>query len=163
VAGTVVSVGWRTVRIQTRDDMHVIVPNGKLAQATLVNRSRPRRPVSFVVDVGVQYSVDLDRVVEITTAVAEQVQAHHPSAAEHFRPRVMCAQFGASSVDLKVWLRCIEWQAHFGLQDAFIRALHRRYKVEGIDFAFPSRSLYVSNPLPIQVTSEDEVIDGRDG
>jgi hypothetical protein len=45
--GWVLAIGWRTTRILTRYDMHVIVPNSKLAQSSFINTSRPREECRF--------------------------------------------------------------------------------------------------------------------
>ncbi len=140
-SGVVLSIGWRTTRLLTREDMHVIVPNSRLAASTLVNRSRPREEGKFVVEVGVAYHSDLDHVAEVTAEVATWLHREDPRAPKKFRPHVTYKEFGDSAVTLCVWLSARTWEEHWGLRDRFIRFLHKRYAEEGITIAFPTRTL----------------------
>ena len=141
--GYVLNIGWRTTRIKTRDDMHIVVPNSKLGQATLVNRNLPEVDVCFTVPVGVSYASDLRHVVHETLEVARSLQRDHAAAIASYDPRVVFSAFGESSVDFAVWLRARSWEDHFGLKSAFIRALHDHYRKTGIVIPFPMRTLDV--------------------
>jgi CRP-like cAMP-binding protein len=55
VEGRVVDTNWRSTRIQTRNGDLVIVPNGKLAGATITNYDEPARLHRIVVPVQVAY------------------------------------------------------------------------------------------------------------
>lgn len=141
--GRVLHIGWRTTHIRTRDAAHVIIPNAKLAQATLINRSMPEPAMQFTCPVGVSYGSDLEMVGRVTSEVAQTVQNEHPAATEDFTPKVVFVGFGGSSIDLVVWLQARNWDAHFALKDGFIRALKARYNVENINIPFPIRTLDV--------------------
>lgn len=140
-SGTILNIGWRTTRLRTRHDNHVIVPNSQMASSTLVNRSMPRSEVLFEVPVGVDYGSDLAHVTRVTLDVAQHVQKEETVADSGYQPRVVFERFGDSSVDFTVWMRAISWEGHFKLQDAFIRSLHTRYAEENITIPFPIRSL----------------------
>ena len=150
-SGTVLSIGWRTTRIRTRDEMVVIIPNSLLSQSTVVNRSMPRNEVEFTVDVGVAYDSDLDEVASVALEVAEAVQSEDHRAAEGYKPRLVYVAFGESSVDFRVWLRGNRWEHTFGLRDAFIRALHTRFKEADITIPFPMRTLDIPPGLASQL------------
>lgn len=141
VSGTVLSIGWRTTRLRTREDTFIVVPNGRLAQATLVNRSMPSADLCFTVPVGIGYDSDLDAAAAATVEVARAIQASDPRAVPDYEPRVSYHAFGDSSIDFRVWMRAKNWEGHFGMRDAFIRALHIRYGAEGISIPFPIRTL----------------------
>jgi small-conductance mechanosensitive channel len=135
--------------------MYVILPNSSLAQATLVNRSMPDTEVLFTVPVGISYSSDLDRSAEIVRQVAVELTAEDPRAVKSFTPRVVYRQFGASSIDFVCWLRARDWESHFGLQDTFIRRLHVRFGVEGINIPFPIRTLDLPKGLTLPAPPQD--------
>lgn len=54
--GQVVDLSWRTSKVRTRDGDIVIIPNGKLSDATLYNFAEPTRLHRVVVPVQVAYS-----------------------------------------------------------------------------------------------------------
>lgn len=149
--GVVLSIGWRTTRILTREDMHVIVPNSVLAKATLLNRSRPREACKFTVRCGVHYSSDLDQVSRVAMQVATDLQESDPRAVHGFRPGVVFDGFGDSSVDFAVWLCSKTWEEHFGLQDNFVRSLHRRFDEVGIVIPFPIRTLDIPSGTTLRI------------
>lgn len=155
--GIVLSIGWRTTRILTREDMHLIVPNSKLARTTMLNRSRPREACKFTVRCGVHYASDLDEVARVSIEVAAQLQETDPRAVHGYRPGVVFDGFGDSSVDFAVWLCAKTWEDHFGLQDNFVRSLHRRFNQTGIVIPFPIRTLDV----PLGTTVRIERADAR--
>src|SRR3546814_10955047 len=43
VKGRIVEIGWRTTRLQTRDQTYMILPNSQIARQRLTNYSAPRR------------------------------------------------------------------------------------------------------------------------
>lgn len=154
--GWVLSIGWRTTRIKTRDDMHIIVPNSKLAQATLTNRTLPHSEVCFTVPVGVAYSSDLAKVADAAMLVARDLLGSDPRGISRFKPRVVFTSFGDSSVDFDVWLRAKTWADHFGLKSEFIVNLHKHFAEVGIDIPFPIRTLDLSQSEPLRVAIERE-------
>ncbi|MGM0576553.1 MAG: mechanosensitive ion channel family protein [Myxococcota bacterium] len=155
LSGTVLSIGWRTTRLRTRDDMYVVVPNSRLGQATVVNRSMPDGEVSFTVPVGIHYDSDLDHAADVTLQVAERLIQTDPRAVQDYEPRLIYEAFNDSSIDFRVWLRARHWEQHFGLKDAFIRKLHVRYREEGIVIPFPIRTLDVPDAMPLRQVDGD--------
>jgi len=154
--GWVLSIGWRTTRIKTRDDMHIIVPNSKLAQATLTNRTLPLSEVNFTVPVGVSYTSDLAKVTEAAILVARDLLGSDGRGISRFKPRVVYTSFGESSIDFEVWLRAKTWADHFGLKSQFIVNLHKHFAEEGIDIPFPIRTLDLSQSAPIRLAIEPD-------
>ena len=139
--GVVLNIGWRTTRLRSRQDSHIIVPNSQLATSTVVNRSMPRSDVSFTVTVGVGYESDLTHVSKVALEVAQAVHEEQTVADSSYQPRLVFEEFGESSIDFKIWLRAMSWEGHYKLKDAFIRKLHERFKEEGINIPFPIRTL----------------------
>ncbi|MCB9728779.1 MAG: mechanosensitive ion channel family protein [Deltaproteobacteria bacterium] len=158
VSGTVLSIGWRTTRLRTREDTYIVVPNARLAQSTVVNRSMPAADLCFTVPVGIAYHSDLDAAGAATVAVARDIQSNDPRAVPGYEPRVTYEAFGDSSINFKVWMRARNWEGHFGMRDAFIRALHIRYAAEGITIPFPMRTLDLPPGTTLAVSASAPVL-----
>ena len=154
-AGFVLAIGWRTTRLRTREDMHVIVPNGKLAQATLINRNLPNAEVSFTVPIGIHYESNLDKAAESAVDVATRLQQSHALGVTGFRPKVVYESFNASSIDFRVWMRARTWDEHFAFRDAFIRELQQRFAADGIIIPYPIRTVQMESSSPNADTSEE--------
>ncbi len=144
--GWVLSIGWRTTRLLTRFDMHVIVPNSKLSAATFVNTSRPREDCRFHAVSMVAFTDDLDQVVQIATELAEQIQREDPRAVASYRAFAFIECFQPGYVELRTWLCAKSWDAHFGLRDVFLRRLHQVLRAEGVAIASPHHTLEIKSP-----------------
>jgi small-conductance mechanosensitive channel len=77
VSGKVVEMTWRATRIETRDRVRVILPNGRLAAGRVTNYSAPRRHYR------IQETVTLDPAVPVKRA--KQVLLDAAMAAKHIR------------------------------------------------------------------------------
>lgn len=141
LTGSVISIGWRTARILTRERTYVIVPNSVLAQSKLINRSFPDEDFLFQAEVGVGYECDLDQVVALLSEIALAVHESDPRATANYQPSPACKALGSSSIDFAVWCSARSWVEHFGLKDAVLRAIRRRFAEEGINIPFPIRTL----------------------
>ncbi len=139
--GWVLAIGWRATRLLTRFDMHVIVPNSKLAQASFTNTSRPRDEVRFHAIAMIGLHEDLDEVVRVASEVGDELQQHDPRAIATYRSFAFIEVFQPGYVELRTWLCAKSWDAHFGLRDAFHRRLQRRLREMGVMIAAPAQVL----------------------
>jgi len=60
---------WRVTQFWTRENSQVIVPNGELARATVLNLSRPAPGIEHDITVQVDWDVPVDRVMSILRSV----------------------------------------------------------------------------------------------
>jgi MscS family membrane protein len=72
VAGTVQDIGLRSTKIVNWDKEYVIVPNGQLARMTFRNFAQPTHEVRGIVEFGVAYGTDPERVVNAALKVANE-------------------------------------------------------------------------------------------
>jgi len=149
--GWVLSIGWRATRLLTRYDMHVIVPNSKLAQAVFVNTSRPREEVRFQPIVMISFDEDLDVVVRHASDAADEVQKEDPRAIHAFKAFAWVEQFQHGYVEVRAWLCAKNYDAHFGLRDAYLRRVHKRLREHGIRVVNPVRTLETAPGRPVEL------------
>jgi small-conductance mechanosensitive channel len=150
--GYVTDINWRSTTILALGNKTIILPNAKLADSTIINTWEPDPEIGVAIPVGVGYESDLEFVEQVTLEVAKALQNSHPGAAPNFEPVVRYNEFGDSSVNFKVILRAKEFTEQFLMQHDFIKALHARYKKEGINIPFPIRTIQfdASSPLPLK-------------
>jgi small-conductance mechanosensitive channel len=139
--GYVVDISWRNTSIRQLTDAVVVVPNAKLASAIVTNFYQPKRETSVLVQCGVDYASDLERVEQITVDVANEVLREVPGGVASFRPLVRYHSFGEYAVEFTVVLRANETTDRFLLIHEFIKRVHRRYEREGIVFPTPVRTV----------------------
>ena len=140
--GFVEDIGWRSTRIKTMTDNLIIVPNGKLADTTILNYSLPKQDMSFWVPCGVAYESDLQKVEQVTIEVAKDVQQNFPGAVKDFEPMFRFSEFGDSNIDFIAILRVKEPMIRYRLRNEFIKKLKKRFDEEQIEISWPIRKIY---------------------
>ena len=141
--GTVIDIAWRTTTLRTQADNLVIVPNAKLASAIVTNYRLPAEALSVLVEFGVAYDADLERVQAIAAEVAADVMRELQPELAAETPVVRFKAFGESQVTGVAVLRVPEYVDQHPLRSAFITRLHARFAAEGIRFPYPTRTVHV--------------------
>lgn len=143
--GYVDKIGWRSTWIRQMPDNMIIVPNKMIASSRILNYYYPFKEMAVLVEVGVDYSSDLDFVEKVTREVAEEVLNEVAGSVSDFKPIVRFHTFGEYSINFTVVLRCHEFADSYSIKHEFIKKLSKRYKKEGITIPYPIK---VSYPLP---------------
>jgi small-conductance mechanosensitive channel len=139
----------------------VIVPNIKLIDGVITNYSLPDREVSIVVQVGVHYRSDLEKVERVVSEVAKEVMRSVNGGLPQFEPFVRYHTFADSSVNFSVIVRGREFVDSFGIKHEFIKRLHRRFREEGIVIPFPIRTLEVGKETLAAVRDREGEREGK--
>lgn len=143
--GFVQDITWRYCTIRALQNNVIIVPNAELAKTVLVNFNRPDDEIAVIVNVGVSYDSDLEKVEEVTIDEAEKVMREVPGGVPGHQPFIRYHTFGESSIVFSVILRAQTYADQFPVKHEFIKRLHRRYAMEGITIPFPIRTVYLQN------------------
>ena len=89
------------------------------------------------------YDSELTKVESVALEVARQVQQRTPEAAPDFTPLLRFHTFADSSINCAVSLRAKDFTASKIVQHEFIKALHARFRQEGINIPYPVRTLEI--------------------
>ncbi|HAV12793.1 MAG TPA: mechanosensitive ion channel protein MscS [Opitutae bacterium] len=139
--GFVDKIGWRSTWVRMLQNNIVILPNSEIARSKIINYYYPEKELSVPVDVGVHYSSDLEHVEQVTLEVAREILVSHEWGVDDYKTFVVYTSFADSSINFTVMLRVKEYFNRFWVKSAFIKALHKRYKEEGIVIPFPIRAI----------------------
>lgn len=142
VSGYVDDIGWRSTKIKTLPNNTVIIPNSKVAESTILNDDMPEPEMSVVMQCGVGYGSDLEKVEKVTTEVATEIQKKTEGAVKDFKPFIMYHTFGESNINFSVILRVKKFVNKYAITHEFIKALKKRYDKEGIEISWPVRKVY---------------------
>ena len=143
--GYVTEIGWRNTRIRMLQNVTIVVPNNQIISSRIRNYYLPDKELAALVQVGVHYASDLEKVERITIEVAREIQKRVSGAVPNFEPFIRYHTFGESSVNFTVILRVKEFTDQYLVIHEFIKALHARYQKEGIVIPFPIRTLEISD------------------
>jgi small-conductance mechanosensitive channel len=136
--GVVRRIGIRSSTVSTFDGAEVIVPNGNLISAEVVNWTLTDRTRRLEVSVGVAYGTDPHRVIEILLEVVNQ----HDDVLQRPAPVGFFDGFGECSLDFSVWLwtTSLEWRR---VRSEASLKIHDALRDAGIEIPFPQRDLHV--------------------
>ena len=141
--GYVDHVGWRSTKIRMLPNNMVVVPNSKLVGSNITNYYLPDKELAVLVQVGVHYDSDLEKVERVTREVAKEVLQTVAGGVAGFEPFIRYHTFNESSIDFTVILRGQEFVDNFLIKHEFIKRLQARYKEDGITIPFPIRTVYL--------------------
>ncbi|WP_280535703.1 mechanosensitive ion channel family protein [Halopenitus sp. POP-27] len=135
--GTVTEITVFHTRIQTFDGEYVTIPNDRIANNPIIDRSRKGR-LRIEVEVGIDYDDDPDHAAD----VAQEAMADLDDVRTAPRPKVVAKRFGDSSVVLgaRFWIDQPSARKRWRTQTAVISALHDAFRKEGITIPFPQRT-----------------------
>jgi small conductance mechanosensitive channel len=131
-----------TLRVVVLRDVHGvvhIVPNGEIKRVSNLTRTWARA----VLDVGVGYREDADRVMEVLREVGRELQ--EDPEWKHFLVEEVSVpgieSFGESSVNIRVMAKTVplkQWDVARELR----RRIKRRFDEEGIEIPYPQRTIH---------------------
>jgi potassium-dependent mechanosensitive channel len=138
--GEIREIGSRASTIRTWAGADVIVPNATLTSERVINWtiSDSWRRVSL--DVGVAYTADPRRVLELLHNVAKA----HPSALVNPAPLALCTGFGDSALkfELRVWTALDDAES---LLSDLVIGVHGALATAKIEIPFPQRDVHIRN------------------
>lgn len=135
--GYVHKIGWRSTWIRTLSNSIVVIPNKILANARLINYHYPDKELAVLVEVGVHYGSDLEKVEQLTIEVAKETLKATPGGVANFVPFIRFHTFADFSINFTVIMRGHEFVDQYLLKHEFIKRLHKRYNEEGIVIPYP--------------------------
>jgi MscS family membrane protein len=151
--GPVEEVGMRSTKIRTLEGHLVTIPNGELANKTLLNIGK-RPYIRRLFNVSITYNTPPDKVVRAKQIIEELLHDHEGMNPE-LPPRVYFDRFADCSLNLIViyWYHPPDYWAFLAFGERINLELLRRFNDEGIEFAFPTRTLYLTGeaPLPLRL------------
>lgn len=143
--GYVTDIRWGNTTIRTLPNNQVLIPNKQLASAVITNYYQPMQEMAVLVQVGVSYASDLEKVEKVTIEVAKEVMRTVKGGVPEFEPFIRYHTFGDSSINFTVILRGKEYVDQHLVKHEFIKRLQRRYAQEGIEIPFPIRTVYMKS------------------
>jgi small-conductance mechanosensitive channel len=137
--GRVKEIGLRTSKIETRNNIIMIVPNSKFISDNVINWSHLEKKSRFLVSVGVAYGSDVELVRDVLIKCADA----HNEVSKKPSPFVKFEDFGESSLDFELYF----WTSNnFGVE--IIKSdlrfmIDKKFRENGIQIPFPQRDLHI--------------------
>ena len=140
VAGLVEGINLRTIVLRDGEGTVHVFPNGAIQ--TLANRSKDFS--YYVIDLGISYREDPDRVAGLLRQLGAEMQADEKYAPFILEPVEIQGidSFGDWSMVLKMRIKTVPLK-QWDVGREFRKRLRRRFEAEGIEIPFPERVIKV--------------------
>lgn len=161
VEGTVEMVGFRSTRVRTFYHSMITVPNALMTRAKIDNLgAREYRRVKETI--GITYDTPPDLVEAFCEGIREIIRKHPYTRKDYYH--VYFHSYGDSALNilLYMFLKTPDWATELRERQRFLLDIARLARALGVEFAFPSRTLYmVESQTPAPPDPFDSVIRAR--
>lgn len=156
--GTIEYVGLKTTRIRSLSGEQLVIGNANLMSARIHNFKRMlRRRAVFTIDV--EYGTPIETVRIIPQLLTEIVQRHDTVTLD----RAHFARYADWSLRFEVvyFVNVPEMNTYMNIQQSINFLIYEEFVKRGINFAFPSQSVYVnpSAKSPYKLDEDEEPTD----
>ena len=153
--GLVEAITFRTIVLRDQAAVVHVFPNGSIN--TLSNMTKDWS--AYVIDVGVAYREDTDRVIEVMRRVAGELQSEPQYGSAMLEPIEIIGvdAFTDSAVIIKARLKTLPIRQWLVGRE-YRRRLKKAFDAENIEFPFPQRMVHVGEakaPLPPAVKQSE--------
>ena len=137
--GDVIDIGLRATKIQTTDNLVIIIPNNEIMKRDIVNYTIISSKIRVRINIGVAYDTPIDKAKTIILQVAKGAGwiAKEPP------PKVVVRNFGESSVDLqlRVWIE--DARKRMDTISYITDQVKEAFDLAGVKIPFPKRDITI--------------------
>ena len=163
--GTVIEIGMRSTTVRTFGNALITIPNAKIANTSIMNWSKRAVGRRIKMHVGITYDASPEALKE-TVSDIKTMLLNHPNIAKDKIIResealiakhdsegikdsliVNVDSFGDSSINILIYCfsDTVNWLEWLNVKEDVMFQIMHIVKKNGLEFAFPSQTLYVKN------------------
>jgi len=142
--GYVKSIGIRSTRIMTRDDIEITIPNSVIANSKIINESGgPKEMERVRVNINVAYGSEIDQV----RAILMEIASSSKDVCRDPLPRVRFREFGDSALifQLLFWIEKPEMRGR--VIDNINSRIYDKFTEKKINIPFPQRTIHIQKSI----------------
>ena len=141
--GDVESIETYSTKVLTVQDAMVIVPNSDILNSRLVNWTHNAARRMYLLEVGVHYDSDIDKVIEVLYEAAERC----PDIMSTPPPEVFLMEFGDSSINFEIAV----WTSTQVFRPRRLKSLYnievvKLFKENDVTIPYPQRDVHLIPP-----------------
>jgi small-conductance mechanosensitive channel len=148
--GTVEHIGLKTTRVRSLSGEQIIFPNSDLLQSRIRNYKRMQeRRVLFTIGVTYQTPYETIQTIGATLRQIIEAQSHARFDRAHFK------EYGDSALIFEVvyYVTTPDYNLYMDVQQQINLEIYRRFQDAGIEFAYPTRTLYLQQESTVVTAS----------
>ena len=141
VVGRVKRIDIRTSKIETRDNLTVIVPNSKLVTENVINWSHENKLARFEIKIGASFKTDSQLVKHILLEIAES----NPHIEQTPPPNVRFIAFGDYALEFHLLFWSKELLNIEDVKSDMRFEINEKFQESGIDIPYPVQSVIIQS------------------
>lgn len=142
--GPIESIGLRSTRIRTLNGHVVSIPNGELANRTILNISK--RPfIKREMNIGITYDTKPEKIKK-ALEIVKAILNNHEGMNENLPPRIYFNNLKSDSLNILVlfWYHPPDYWKFMEYSEKVNMQIIERFNEEGIEFAFPTQTVHIA-------------------
>ncbi len=156
VFGTVEDIGIRSTRVRTLERTLVTIPNGSFSSMQIENYTL-REKYLFRHTLGARYETKADAIRRVKQAIFDYLAAHPNIEGDQPGVRFLSLASDSLSIEVFAYILADDIPHSFEVQGELLLGLMDIFEREGVDFAFPSQTVYLARdgktPVPTKLPS----------
>ena len=147
--GTIEHIGLKTTRVRSLSGEQLIFSNTDLLKSRIRNYKRmyERR---IVFSIGVVYQTSHEKLTKIPNIIKHIINQQEQTRFDraHFK------EYGPYALNFEIvyWIENPDYNIYMEIQQAINLKIFQQFESEGIEFAYPSQSLYIKNVSAAETT-----------
>ncbi len=141
--GDVIDVGLRATRIQTTDNIVIVIPNNEIMKRDIINYTTITKEIRVRIPIGIAYDADVKKAKEIICKISLELEwvMKEPS------PKVVVKTFGDSAVNLeaRVWIE--DPRKRMDTVSYITDRVKEEFQKGGIEIPYPKRDIYIKREV----------------
>ncbi len=137
--GKVKEIGFRTTKVETRDNIIHIIPNSKFITREVINWSHIEKLTRFSVNVGVAYGSDVRSVEKVLHDCA----INHQKISKRPDPFVRFNDFGESSLEFQIFFWTDESFYVENIKSDLRFEIDKKFRENNVQIPFPQRDVHI--------------------
>lgn len=143
IVGTVMEITLRHTVIRNIENRMILIPNNKINSSTIINSSYGDTATCSFIEIGVAYTVDLNRAISI---MRDEIMKH-PMLTDHRSeddkkagvPQVVIRviTLGDSAITLRAWAWAATTTNAYIMKCDLLKAIKERFDAENIEIPYP--------------------------
>lgn len=143
VEGYVEDINIRSTKIRDLDNFLISIPNNVAANAVITNVSKAKK--RFInVTFGVTYSTVNDNIKK-AQEILKQTAVEHKEIHKDFTVAIHDLGDNAINIRFRGYVKSGSYDKFLKVRGEFLGQIIEKYRAANIDFAFPSRSIYIES------------------
>ncbi|NLP56705.1 mechanosensitive ion channel family protein [Lutibacter sp. B1] len=137
--GRVFEIKLRTTRAVTVNDKVIIIPNHKFLTNSLYNWTQNGTETTEIVEVGVAYGSDVEKVKKLLIEAAEE----HPKILNKNKTEVFFMDFGDSALHFRLRFIIDDSFSQLRIKSDLRFAIDKKFREHNIQIPFPQRDVHI--------------------